>query len=255
MEIVNFSHGETMMLNMYLTFFLFTLLGIDPIFSLPVCLIFSFFFGYMIYGLVVRRILNAPMLAQIFATFGLGIFLRSAAQFLWSPDFRTIKNPLFKGTINLFGIYIGKPQIIAALICLLTFAFLYVLITRTKLGMALQATSEDKEAASLMGINSDRMFALGWGISLACVGVAGSALASFYYIFPEVGFDFALIAYVVVALGGFGSIFGSLLAGLIIGVVELFGGLFFIPSYKYMFVYMIYLIVVFARPQGLFGRY
>lgn len=255
MEIVNFAHGESMMLNMYLVFFLFTLLGIDPIYSLPVCLAFSFGLGLIIYHLVIRRILTAPMLAQIFATFGLGIFLRSGAQFLWSPDFRTIKNPMIRGNINLLGIYIGKPQIVGMVICIMGFLFLYILIKHTKLGMALQAAAEDREAASLMGINHNKMFALGFGFGIACVGVAGNVLSTFYYIFPEVGFPFALIAYIAVALGGFGSVFGALLAGLIIGLVEVLGGFLFIPAFKYAFVCVIYLLVVFIRPQGLFGRY
>ena len=107
----------------------------------------------------------------------------------------------------------------------------------------------------MMGINSDRMFALGWGIGAACLGVAGALMSNFYYIFPEVGFNFALIAYVAVALGGFGSIPGSFVAGIIIGLVEFLSGLFIAPAFKYSFVFLIYLLVVFIRPQGLWGRY
>jgi branched-chain amino acid transport system permease protein len=106
-----------------------------------------------------------------------------------------------------------------------------------------------------MGINSDKMFALGWGIGAACLGVAGAMMSNFYYIFPEVGFSFALIAYVAVALGGFGSIPGSFVAGIIIGLVEFLSGIFFTPAFKYAFVFFIYLLVVFIRPQGLWGRY
>lgn len=255
MEIVNFSHGETLMLNMYLAFFLFTLVGIDPLYALPICLFFSFMFGVIVYQSLIRPILKAPMLVQVVVTFGLGIFLRSTAQFLWTPDFRTIKNPMVKGMVNLGGIYLGKPQMVTAVVCLLAFGFLYVLITRTELGAAFQATAEDREAASLMGINSNRMFALAWGIGIACVGVAGCLLSTFYYIFPEVGLPFALIAYVVVAVGGFGSVFGTLLGGLIVGLVEVLGGYLLVPSFKYAMVFAIYLLVVFIRPQGLFGRY
>ena len=255
MEIVNFSHGESMMLNMYLALFLFTFVGIDPLYALPLCLLFSFALGFIVYQLLIRPILRAPMLVQVAVTFGLGIFFRSTAQFFWSPDFRTIKNPMVQGNIDLGGIYLGKPQLVTAAVCLLAFAFLYVLMTRTRLGVAFQATAEDREAASLMGINSNRMFGLAWGIGIGCVGVAGGLLSTFYYIFPEVGLPFALIAYVVVALGGFGSVFGTLLGGLIIGLVEVLGGYLFIPSFKYALVFAIYLVVVFTKPQGLFGRY
>ena len=139
--------------------------------------------------------------------------------------------------------------------CILGFLFLYWLINKTEIGLALQAASEDREAASLMGINSNRIFALGWGIGSACVGVAGVLLTNFFYIFPEVGFTFALIAYVAVALGGFGSIVGSFLAGIIIGLVEAFSGLLIDPAFKYFSIYVLYMVVIFFRPQGLWGRY
>jgi branched-chain amino acid transport system permease protein len=255
MDIINFSHGESLMLNMYLAFFLFTLVGIDPLYALPICLLFSFSLGIITYQVLIRPILKATMLVQVVVTFGLAIFLRSTAQFLWSPDYRTIRNPMVTGMLNLGGIYLPKPQVVAALVCLLAYAFLYVLMTHTELGVAFKATAEDKEAASLMGINSNRMFALAWGIGIGCVGVAGGLLSTFYYIFPEVGLPFSLLAYVVVAVGGFGSVFGTLVGGLIIGLVEVVGGYLFIPSFKYALVFAIYLIVVFTRPQGLFGRF
>jgi branched-chain amino acid transport system permease protein len=121
--------------------------------------------------------------------------------------------------------------------------------------MALEATAEDRQAAALMGINTERMFALGWGIGAACVGVAAAFLANFFYIFPYVGSLFALIAFVTVALGGFGSILGSLVAGVIIGLIEVLGGLFIAPAFKYVAVFGLYLVVVLVRPQGLFGRF
>jgi len=255
MDIINFSHGEALMLNMYLAFFLFSLVGMDPLYALPVCLIFSFSLGLAIYLVLIKRILKSAMLVQVVVTFGLAIFLRSTAQFLWSPDYRTIKNPMVKGIFNLGGIYLPAPQVVAAGVCLLAYGFLYVLMARTELGMAFQATAEDKEAASLLGINSNRMFALAWGIGIGCVGIAGGLLSTFYYIFPEVGLPFSLLAYVVVAVGGFGSVFGTLLGGLMIGLVEVLGGYLLIPSFKYALVFAIYLIVVFIRPQGLFGRF
>jgi branched-chain amino acid transport system permease protein len=137
------------------------------------------------------------------------------------------------------------------------FAGLYLFIARTRTGLALQAVAEDRATAALMGIDSNRMFALGWGLGAGCVGIAGAVLASFYYIYPSVGVLFALIAYIVVALGGFGSVPGALVAGLLVGLVEvvspnLFG---FSPAYKYAVVFALYLGVVLIRPQGLLGRF
>jgi len=255
MEIVNFAHGEFLMLAMFTAFWGFSMFHLDPLLSLPFCMVLLFLIGVATYYIIIKKIIKAPFLAQILSTFGLGIFLRYLAQFLWTPDFRTIKNPILAGKIYLGGISLGVPQFTASLICVATFIVIYWFIHRTEVGTALLATSEDREAASLMGINSDKMFALGWGIGAACLGVAGALMSNFYYIFPEVGFSFSLIAYVAVALGGFGSIPGSFVAGIIIGLVEFLSGLFIAPAFKYAFVFLIYLLVVFIRPQGLWGRY
>ncbi|HTX55016.1 MAG TPA: branched-chain amino acid ABC transporter permease [Candidatus Baltobacteraceae bacterium] len=255
MEIVNFAHGEFLMLGMYTAFWMYTLFGLDPLLSVPICAAALFLLGWLTHKGIIRRILGGPMLAQIFATFGLGIFLRAAAQFLWTPDFRQIAHPLVQGPVKLFGISIGLAQLVASGASLAAFAVLYWFITRTEAGAALEATAQDRQAAALMGINTERMFTLGWGISSACVGIAGAFLASFFYVFPYVGSLFALIAYVTVALGGFGSILGSLVAGIMIGVIEVMAGLLIAPAFKYVAVFLIYLIVVLIRPQGLFGKF
>jgi branched-chain amino acid transport system permease protein len=254
MEIVNFAHGEFMMLAMFTTFWLAVLFGIDPLISVPICAVLLFLLGVLVYKGIVSRILRAPMLAQIFATFGLAIFLRSTAQFLWTADYRVVPDPILSGRLNLAGIFLGWPQVVASVAALAAFLALYLFVTRTEIGLAIQATSEDREAAALMGISSDRMFMLGWGIGSLCVGIAGALLANFVPIFPDVGFLFALLAYIAVALGGFGSIVGALAAGVIIGLVEAVAGLF-LPSFKYVAVFLLYLAVVLLRPQGLFGRY
>jgi branched-chain amino acid transport system permease protein len=255
MEIVNFAHGEFLMLSMYTAFWAWTFFGLDPLLSVPLCAAALFLLGWLTYAGIIRRVLGGPMLAQIFATFGLGIFLRAAAQFLWTPDFRQVGRAWVQGPVKILGISVGLPQVVASGASLVAFGLLYWFITKTETGMALEATAEDRQAAALMGINTERMFALGWGIGSACVGVAGAFLASFFYIFPQVGSLFALIAYVIVALGGFGSILGSLVAGLIIGLVEVLGGLFIAPAFKYVAVFLIYLVIVLVRPQGLLGKF
>lgn len=261
MEIVNFAHGEFLMLAMYTAFWSSALVGLDPMVSLPITVVLLFGLGVLTYRGIISRILDAPMLAQIFATFGLGLLLRGLAQFFWSSDFRSVKDPflagLSGGNVSVVGVSLGVPQIAAAVLAGIAFIALYFFIDRSRVGLALQAVAEDRATASLMGINSERMFALGWGLGAACVGVAGAVLASFYYIYPSVGAVFALIAYITVALGGFGSVPGALVAGLLVGLVEvvsptLFG---FSPAYKYAVVFGFYLAVVLVRPQGLFGRF
>jgi branched-chain amino acid transport system permease protein len=256
MEIVNFAHGEFLMLSMYTAFWLWALFALDPLASLPVCTVVLATTGWLAYRGIISRILSAPMLAQIFATFGISVFLRASAQFLWTPDFRLVQDPLLGGRrIALAGIFIGLPQLAASLACLAAFGLLYWFITRTETGAALQATAQDRQAAALMGIDTERMFGLGWAVGAACVGVAGALLANFYYVFPEVGFVFALLAYVTVALGGFGNVASALAAGVLVGVVEALGGLLIDPALKYVVVFGIYLAVVLWRPQGLFGKF
>jgi branched-chain amino acid transport system permease protein len=255
MEIVNFAHGEFLMLAMFATFWAWALAGLDPLVSLPLTAALLFLLGIAVYHGLIRWILGAPMLAQIFATFGLAVFLRSAAQALWGVDFRLVKDPLVSGRISLGGLFIGLPQLVASVGALAAFGFLYWLIRKTETGRALQATAQDRQAAALMGIDTQWMFALGWGIGAACVGVAGALLTIFFYVFPDVGASFALLAYVAVALGGFGNVPGTLAAGVVVGVVEVMSGLLIAPTLKYVAVFLIYLAVVLWRPQGLFGRF
>ncbi len=254
MEIVNFAHGEFLMLAMFAAFWAWALWGLDPLLSLPLATALLALLGVLTYRGIIRRILGAPMLAQIFATFGLAVFLRSAAQFAWTPDFRLIQNPWVSGRVGLAGIYVGTPQLVAALAALAAFGLLHALITRTETGLALQATAQDRQAAALMGIDTEWMFTLGWGIGAACVGVAGALLASFYYVFPDVGATFALLAYVTVALGGFGNVPATLAAGALVGLVEVLVGLW-APAFKYVGVFVVYLAVVLWRPAGLFGKF
>ena len=254
MEIVNFAHGEFLMLAMFATFWAWSLGHLDPLVTLPGAAALLFVVGVLVYKGIISRILGAPMLAQVFATFGLAVFLRSGAQFLWTPDFRLVQNPWVSGRLSLFGLFIGTPQLTAALAALAAFALLYGFITRTETGLALQATAQDRQAAALMGIDTERMFALGWGLGAACVGVSGALLANFFYVFPDVGAVFALIAYVTVALGGFGNVPATLAAGVCVGLVEVLVGLW-APAFKYVGVFVLYLAVVLVRPQGLFGRF
>ncbi len=254
MDIVNFAHGEFLMLGMYASFWLFSLYALDPMFTLPLTVLMLFGVGVLIYKTVIRRIIDAPMLSQIFATFGLMFLLRGIAQFLWKPDFRSIENSIVNGGVNLLGIQLGLPQLVAGLGAVVVTGTVYWFLHRTKLGAALEATAADKEAARLMGIDSHKMFALAWGIGAACAGAAGALLSTFFPIFPEVGATFILIAFVVVNLGGFGSVAGAFIAGILIGVIEVMGGLLLGPQYKLAVVLVLFLAVLMFRPQGLMGK-
>lgn len=252
--VVNFAHGEFLMMSMYATYFAFALGGLDPLVTLPLVAVAMFGFGIAVYYLLMRRVLGAPMHAQIFATFGLMVFMQAAAQFFFGADYFSIDRSLLSGVVRIDGITLPMPQIAAAVGALVCTLGLYAFVFRTGPGRALRAVSQDRVAALTMGIDADRMNALAWGLAAACVGVAGSLLSNFYYVFPRVGAVFVLVAYVTVALGGFGSISGALLAGVIIGVLQVLSGFFLSSTLKFVPVYLLYLAIVLFRPKGLLGR-
>lgn len=254
MDIVNFAHGEFLMLGMYAAFWGFALWKLDPLFTLPLTALLLFGLGAALYRLVIRRITDAPMLSQIFATFGLMILFRGLAQYLWKPDFRSVGESVVAGKVAFAGLQFGLPQVVAALGAVLTTGAVWWFLRATRLGAALEATAADKEAAALMGIDAQKMFALAWGLGAACAGVAGALLSAYYPIFPEVGSTFILVAFVLVALGGFGSVAGAFWAGILVGVVEVVGGFLWDPAYKMVLVLSLYLLVVWFRPQGLLGK-
>ena len=259
MEIVNFAHGEFVMVAMYASFGLFVASGLDPLLLVPATAALLFVLGVVVYNVLIAPALRVRAnigMVQVFVTFGLAIFLRGIVQMVATPEFRSIKTSWLGGrTFSFFGIYLPAPQLASGLVCLLAFAGLTLLIKRTDFGRAIEATREDSGAVGLVGIDRHRIFAMGWGIGAAAVGVAGGMLATFYYIYPDVGAVFATIAYVTVALGGFGSIAGALAAGVVIGLVESLSALVIEPSMKQIGIYVLYMLVVLIRPRGLFGNF
>ncbi|MDP9265708.1 MAG: branched-chain amino acid ABC transporter permease [Chloroflexota bacterium] len=254
MDVVNFAHGDFLMLGMYATFFAWSFLGVDPLLALPGVVVVLGLVGAIVYLAVIRPVLRGSVLAQIFATFGLGILLRGLAQFFFTPQFRQVGETISSGGVVLGPVAVGRPQVVAAVGALIVTLLLFALLDRTTVGTALRATAEDRVAAELMGIDTARMYALSWVIGAGCVGAAGALLATYYPIFPDVGAVFGLLAFITVALGGFGSVGGALLAGVLLGVVTDVAGILVDPSYKFAIAYTLYLVVLFVRPQGLLGR-
>lgn len=254
MGVVNFAHGEFLMIAMYATWLAFAFWGLDPLVALPAVAVLMFGFGVLVYYVLVRRVIGGSMHAQIFATFGLMVFLQAAAQFLFGADYRAIDRSLLGGVLRVGDVSLPSAQIAAGVGALLTTGGLYWLVFRTHLGRQLRAVSQDRTAALTLGVDADRMNALAWGLGAACVGIAGALLSSFYYVFPRVGAVFVLVSYVAVALGGFGSIGGALLAGVAIGLLQVVSGFFIASTLKFLPVYGLYLAVVLLRPTGLLGR-
>jgi len=253
MEIINFAHGDFLMLGMYISFWIFTLFKLDPLFSLPIVFVLFLFIGILIWKGIIKSILNRNMLSQVLATFGLGITLQGLALFIWSPNYRLIRGNILQGTMRIAGISVGVPEFVISLICLFGILLLFYFLDKTKTGRAVKATALNKDAAALVGINIEYIFMLVLGLGIALVGVGGSLLSNFYYIYPQVGGLFGTLAYVVVAIGGFGSVKGALIGGLLLGIITSLTGTLINPAFKYAAAFLMYLIVVLIKPTGLKG--
>jgi len=238
---------------MYLGYWTYKLIGMDPMFSFPFIGLCLALIGMLFYRTIIRWLIDAPDLIQILGTFGAAILLQGLAQFLWSPDYRAVEEPLLTGSVRIAGAFIGKPQLFVGIMSLVVIGLLYLIINKTELGFAIQATGQDRFAATLVGLNHDLMFMYTWGFGLGCLGIAGALLSMYLYIFPQVGTLFGVISFVVVALGGLGSIQGALIGGCIIGLTEVLGGTLTLPSLKHVFPFALYLPVLLFRPKGIMG--
>ena len=254
MNVVNFAHGDFVMLGMYVAFFIFSLLGAGPLLSVPVAALMLAGLGVVTYYGLIRHVMRGPMLAQILSTFGLALLLRYGAFWAFSANFVTLPDTLVGGTLVFAGLRIEAARLLAGGVALALTLGMHLMLTRTTLGSRLLAVSEDRAAAMLVGIRPDPMQALAWALAGASTGIAGALIALFFYISPTVGEGLTLIAFVTVSLGGFGSVPGALIAGLLIGVVQALSAFWAGASYQDAFIYALFLLVLWVRPQGLLGR-
>ena len=254
MNVVNFAHGDFVMLAMYAAFYAFTLWHLGPIFFVPGAAVLLFVLGVIVYLGLVRHVAKGPMLAQILGTFGLALVLRYSAFWAFSANFVSLPENLVGGTIDISGIRIEASKLIGGAVALVITLGMHLVLTRTMLGSRVLAVAEDRNAAMLMGIRPDRMQALAWGVGAATTGIAGALIALFFYISPTVGESLSLIAFVVVCLGGFGSVPGALVAGLAIGVIQALSAYLIGAVYQDVLVYSLFLAVLWVRPQGLLGK-
>jgi branched-chain amino acid transport system permease protein len=254
MNIVNFAHGDFVMLAMYVAFVVWKLFGGGPVAGVPAAALVLATLGVIVYFGLIRSIMKGPMLAQILGTFGLALLLRYAAFWYFGANFLSLPENLVGGTFDVFGIRIEASRLLAGVVALVVTGALHFLLTRTTLGSKMLAVSEDSSAAQLMGIRPDTMQAIAWAIAAGVTGIAGALIATFFYVVPTVGETLGLIAFVTVSLGGFGSVPGALVAGLLIGVIESLSAYWIGAVYKDIVVYALFLGFLWFRPQGLMGK-
>jgi branched-chain amino acid transport system permease protein len=254
MNIVNFAHGDFVMLGMYVAYVVFTLMGAGPLVGAPFATLLLATLGVVVYFGLIRDIMKGPMLAQILGTFGLALLLRYSVFWWFGANFLTLPENIVGGTFDFFGIRLQASRLLAGLVGLLVTYGLHLLLTRTTLGSRMLAVAEDSTAAQLMGIRPDTMQAIAWAIAAGATGLAGALIATFFYLVPTVGETLAIVAFVTVSLGGFGSVPGALVAGLLIGVIESLSGYLIGAVYKDIVVYALFLLFLWFRPQGLMGK-
>ena len=254
LEIINFAHGEFLMISMYLTFLLFSVFGIDPYLSLVIVIPVFFLFGFAVEKILIKPLLNDPPLNQIFATIGLGLIFSNLALLFFKADFRTVKTFYSNSNIIFGNYFVSVPRLIAFAIAIALIAALLIYLKKTFTGKAIRALAQQRKAAMLMGIDVHRTYARAFGIGIAAVGAAGAVLMPLFFVFPTVGSLFSLIAFVVVILGGYNSLLGSLVAGLTIGLIEGFSGFFISPHLKEVVYFVLFIFILIFKPTGLLGK-
>jgi branched-chain amino acid transport system permease protein len=254
MNVINFAHGDFVMLGMYVAFVVWTVMGGGPAAAVPLAAVLLASLGVVCYFALIRHVMRGPMLAQILGTFGLALLLRYSAFWYFGSTFRTLPETLVGGTLAIGPVRIEASRLLAGIVALAVTAGLHLMLTRTALGSRMLAVAEDAAAAELMGIRPERMQAVAWGLAAAATGIAGALIANFFYVAPTVGETLAIIAFVTVSLGGFGSVPGALVAGLLIGVIESVSAYAIGPIYKDIAVYALFVLALWLRPQGLMGK-
>lgn len=255
MNILSFSQGEFLMLGMFCSYYANKILGLDPILAMPLSAGVLFLLGVVIYKLIIARALKGPILSQRLITFALSMVLVYSAQLFFGAEYKTLPNEVaFKGTIDLGFIIISKEKLVPFVLALIVAGLMFWFLRCTRMGKAIQATSMDRYAAGLVGINPDRAYTIAFAMASAVAGAAGCAMTYYFYLFPNVGATFQLWGFIAVAMGGFGSIVGAFISGLVMGIADTLTGIYINTAIKYIGVCVVFLVTVSFRPKGIFGK-
>ena len=257
LHIINFAHGASLMMALYGVYALKERWGIDPYVALPIMVPAMFVLGYAMQRMVINRASHGKDENILLVTLGLSIVMENFALLFFKSDTRTIETAYTLTTVAIgpeaAQVMVSLPKLVAFAGALVVSALLILILQRTDLGRAIRAVAKEKQGARLMGIDVEHVYAMCFGLGLACLGAAACFLLPAYYVNPQVGNGFVLVAFTVVVLGGMGSFAGALLGGLLIGVVESFGGLFLGESLGQVGIFVIFIGVLLLRPEGFFG--
>jgi branched-chain amino acid transport system permease protein len=253
LHIINFAHGALLMLAMYAVYFLWATFGIDPYLAMLIVVPGGFFFGYGLQRFVIGKASHGRDEIILLVTLGVSIVIENAALFFFSATERSVRVPYDLDGIDLGVTWAVYPELAALGGSFLITLALWVFMSRTDTGKAIRAVAKERHGAQLMGINVEHIFAVTFGIGVACVAAAASLLVPTYAVHPQIGSLFVLIAFTVVVLGGMGSFVGALVGGFLIGITEQLGRLYLGESLGVITISVIFILVLLFRPTGLFG--
>ena len=259
LKVINFAHGSLLMVGMYAAYWTIILTGLHPYISLIIVVPVMYFFGFYLQDIVIKPIFKAEKdvrepITVIIVTTGVWYILDNLTLLIFGPQYRGIQdNPLRGKMLQIGEMLISVPKLWGFVAAVITAAAVYWFFQKTRMGRAIRATSLDREAASLMGINQFKVYNVAFGIGTATAGIAAVTLVPFYNIFPTVGVLFDIKGFIIVVLGGLGSIGGAILGGIIIGLIESIGPQFMTATWTEAIVYGLFLVVLFVKPSGLFG--
>jgi branched-chain amino acid transport system permease protein len=254
MRLINVAHGDLVLLASYLAFSIMTYLGLDPILSLVIGIPGLFFIGFFIQKYLLNRAFTISMEAPLIIAFGISIVLQNVFQILWTPLSRGLTTSYTLKSFVMGDLYLPLVYLLDFFVGIIVMIFLHQFLHRTYLGKAITAASQDRGAAQLMGINTKQVYAFAFAIAMAFAAIAGVFLGLTFPFTPQSGVSFLIIAFGVVVLGGLGSITGTFIGGLVMGLAQTLGGHFLGTSAQMLIAYLIVIILLATRPQGLFGR-
>ena len=253
MRLVNFAHGAFLMLGTYLSYYGWVLLGLNPYLFFPIWGAVLFLFAVGIYRVLVRRVMGASDFLQILLTEGISLTLVGLAQLVFGADYRQINLPIANRITGFGSLHFSVGYILSFAVSLALVIALTQFLARTEMGRAIRAVAQNRSVAPLMGIRVERVSAITFGMGIACAGIAGALLLPIFWTNPTVGAPYTLKSFVIVVLGGMGSVQGAALGGLLLGVAEQFTAYTWADRYTEVVNFVIFLLVLLFRPQGLFG--
>ncbi len=254
MKITNFAHGAMMTVGMYTVYIISTHYGISPYIALLFSALFLFVIGYLTQRLLIQKISDAPTHNQLLLTLGIAYVLENVLLAVFTPNYKTLTVGTFSKMIRIGDITVNPAKLIAVFVVVIVTAAVYLILYKTRMGNAIRACSQNKQGAALMGIVISRTNAVAFGIGAMCTGIAGALLTPVLSIYPTLGETFQLKCFVIAILGGMGNLWGALLSGVIVGVVESLTGYYLGGGWSELMIYVIFVLILLIKPAGLFGK-